>query len=239
MKVLIDERGRKHLVEGDELHTNKGVVELKDVKHGDIVETHLGHKFHVVDPRIIDIYEKMPRAGSFMLKKDIGRILAYTGLGDGDIIVDAGTGSAGLAIFLGNIVKPNGRVFTYERNEDAAKIAKKNIEDAGLGKYITVRVKDIKEGIDEVVDVITLDMHEAWEVVPSAKDALKIGGFIAVYNPYIEHARKVSASLKNVGFKQIKTVECIEREMEFRTQGTRPKTGVIGHTGYLTFARKL
>ncbi len=239
MKVLIDERGRKHLVEGDELHTNKGVVELKDVKHGDIVETHLGHKFHVVDPRIIDIYEKMPRAGSFMLKKDIGRILAYTGLGDGDIIVDAGTGSAGLAIFLGNIVKPNGMVFTYERNEDAAKIAKKNIEDAGLGKYITVGVKDIKEGIDEVADVITLDMHEAWDVVPSAKDALNIGGFIAVYNPYIEHARKVSATLKNVGFKQIKTVECIEREMEFRTQGTRPKTGVIGHTGYLTFARKL
>ncbi len=239
MKVLIDERGRKHLGEGDELHTNKGVVELKDVKHGDIVKTHLGHKFRVVDPRIIDLYEKMPRAGSFMLKKDIGLILAYTGLGDGDLVVDAGTGSAGLAVFLGNIVKPNGRVFTYEKNEDAAKIAKKNIEDAGLGEYVKVWVKDIKEGIDEEADVITLDMHEAWEVVPSTKDALKTGGFIAVYNPYIEHARKVSSTLKRAGFKQIKTVECIEREMEFRKQGTRPKTRMIGHTGYLTFARKL
>ncbi len=239
MKVLIDERGRKHLVEGDELHTNNGVVELKDVKHGDIVETHLGHKFRVVDPRIVDLYEKMPRAGSFMLKKDIGMILAYTGLGDGDIVVDAGTGSAGLAVFLGNIVKPNGRVFTYEKNEDAAKIAKKNIKDAGLGEYVKVWVKDIRDGIEEEADVITLDMHEAWEVVPSTKDALKMGGFIVVYNPYIEHALKVASALKRTGFKQIKTVECIEREMEFRTQGTRPKTRMIGHTGYLTFARKI
>lgn len=239
MKVLIDGRGRKYFTKGNELHTDKGVVDLKGIKHGDIVESHLGHKFHVVDPRIIDLYEKMPRAGSFMLKKDIGLILAYTGLGDGDTVIDAGTGSAGLAIFLGNIVKPNGRVYTYEENEEAAKIAKRNIEDAGLGEYVKVRVKDISEGIDEEADVITLDMEGAWEAVTCAKDALRTGGFMAVYNPYIEHAARVFSALKKAGFKEIKTVECMEREMEFRKQGTRPKTRMVGHTGYLTFARKL
>ncbi len=240
MKVLIDSRGRKHLTEGDELHTNKGVVDLKNVKPGDVVETHLGHKFCVVDPKIVDLYEKMPRAGSYMLKKDIGIILAYTGLGDGDVVIDAGTGSAGLALFLGNIVKPNGRVYSYEKNKEAAKIAEKNIKIAGLSEYVTVHSKDIREGIDEgEADLVTLDMDKAWEAVPFANDALKTGGFIAVYNPYIEHASKVYATLKNVGFKAIKTVECIEREIEFRPQGTRPKTRMVGHTGYLTFARKL
>ncbi|MFQ5974843.1 MAG: tRNA (adenine-N1)-methyltransferase [Candidatus Hydrothermarchaeales archaeon] len=239
MKVLIDKRGIKHVIEGDTLHTNKGVVDLKEVKHGDLVETHLGHEFRVVDPRIIDLYEKMPRAGSFMLKKDIGLILAYTGLGDGDVVVDSGTGSAGLVIFLGNIVKPNGKIYTYEKNEEAAKIAERNIENAGLGEYVKVRIKDISEGINEKADVITLDMEGAWKAVPCAKDALRIGGFMAVYNPYIEHATKVVLALRKAGFKEIKTVECIEREMEFRKQGVRPKTRMIGHTGYLTFARKL
>ena len=239
MKVLIDEKGRKYLVDGDEFHTNKGVVDLKDAKHGDIVKTHLGSKLHVLDTRILDIYEKMPRAGSFMLKKDIGLIIANTGLSTGDIVVDAGTGSAGLAIFMGNVVKPNGRVYSYEKNDDASRIAKKNIEIAGLSEIVEVQTKDIREGIAIEANVITLDMIEAWEVIPSAKGALKTGGFIAIYNPYIEHASKVVSALKKEGFKQIKTIECIEREIEFRKQGTRPKTRMIGHTGYLTFARKL
>lgn len=239
MKLLVDEKGKKYLTDGEELHTDKGVVSLKGKRHGEKAKSHLGHDFTVIDPRIVDLYEKMQRAGSLMLKKDIGPILAYTGLGDGDVVVDAGAGSGGLAIFLGNVVRPNGRVYTYEKNEEFARIAEKNIEDAGLKDIVVVKVKDIKEGMDEKADVITLDMEEAWEVIPHAKEALGVGGVIAVYNPYIEHAKRVALELKKHGFKLIKTIECIEREIEFRRQGTRPKTRMVGHTGYLTFGRKI
>lgn len=238
MKLLIDERGRKYLTNEEELHTNLGVVDIKGANVGDVVKSHLGHKFWILSPRVVDFYEKMPRAGSFILKKDMGLILAYTGVSNGDIVVDAGTGSAALAIFLANIVKPGGKVYTYEKREEFAEIARKNIKMAGLSDYIELRIKDIAEGVDEEADVITLDLHEPWKVVPAARKALKLGGYIAIYTPYIEQAKKVVKSLRGEGFKDIKTIETIEREIEFKKQGTRPKTSMVGHTGYLTFARK-
>jgi tRNA (adenine57-N1/adenine58-N1)-methyltransferase len=38
-------------------------------------------------------------------------------------------------------------------------------------------------------------------------------------------------------FSSVKAVECIEREMTRSKRGTRPSTRV-GHSGYLTIARK-
>ena len=40
-------------------------------------------------------------------------------------------------------------------------------------------------------------------------------------------------------FHKLNTIECILREMEVKVKGTRPKTRMTGHTGYLTFARLL
>lgn len=238
MKLLIDEKGRKHLVEGGKVHTDLGVVDV-DETESNAVKSHLGKTFYILNPRIVDIYEKMQRAGSFMLKKDIGLILAYTGVGSGDVVVDAGAGSGALAIFLANIVKPNGRVYTYEIRGNFAEIARKNIAKAGLQNFVEVKVKNIAEGIDEKADVITLDMAEPWKVSKHAHSALKNGGFIAVYSPYVESAKIAAESLREEGFKNIKTVEVIEREIEFRKQGTRPSTRGVGHTAYLTFARKI
>jgi tRNA (adenine57-N1/adenine58-N1)-methyltransferase len=239
MKVLIDEKGRKFLVEGRELHTDRGLVKIEPGKG--TATSHLDHKFVVLDPDILDIYEKMPRAGSFMLKKDIGLVLAYLGLGSGDIVVDAGTGSGGLALFMGNVIGNEGRVVTYEKNPEFAEVARKNIERAGLEGIIEVKVKDAFFGFDEAdssVKAVTLDMPQAWKIIDEAKRILTRGGRIAVYTPYIEHAKKVHINLVQAGFTEIKTIESLEREIEFKTQGTRPMTSRVGHSGYLTFARK-
>ena len=44
---------------------------------------------------------------------------------------------------------------------------------------------------------------------------------------------------KKLGFRDLTILETLEREMEIRPQGTRPKTRMVGHSGYLVFARKL
>ena len=44
---------------------------------------------------------------------------------------------------------------------------------------------------------------------------------------------------KKIGFRDLTILETLEREMEIRPQGTRPKTRMVGHSGYLVFARKL
>ncbi len=238
MKLLIDCKGRKYLVEGEEMHTNMGIVKFADTKNGK-VKSHLGHEFSVLEPRIVDLYEKMPRAGSIILKKDLGAILAYTGLGTGDVVVDAGVGTGAIAIYLANIVRPTGKVYTYEIREKHAEIAKKNIARADLEEFVEVKLMDIREGIEEKeVDVVTLDLPEPWSVAASAYSALKHGGFIAAYTPYVEQTRRATESFKDIGFRDLKVLELLERGLEIKEVGCRPKTRMLGHTAYLTFARK-
>jgi len=237
VKLLIDEKGRKYLADGEELHTKYGVVELAREKKG-IVTSHLGHRFIVLEAGVGDLYERLPRSGSLILRKDLGAIVANTNLGSGSVVVDAGTGSGMLAIFLGNLVRPDGRVHTYEKCEEFAALAEKNIAKAGLEKWVKVKVGDVKKGIDEKPDLVTLDLNEPWKAIPAAQKALKRGGFICAYTPYMEHARRFYEELEKHGFVDLKTVETIERELEFKEQGTRPKTTRVGHTGYLTFGRR-
>jgi len=45
-------------------------------------------------------------------------------------------------------------------------------------------------------------------------------------------------ALRSLPFVDIRTVEVIERELEVRETGTRPSFAPLGHTGYITTARK-
>ena len=63
--------------------------------------------------RMPEIFRKLSRGPQIVTLKDAGIIAAYTGLSPGDLVVDAGSGSGFLAIFMGNIVRPEGRVVSY------------------------------------------------------------------------------------------------------------------------------
>lgn len=194
--------------------------------------------------RITDYFQKrkiFKRGPQIITLKDCGMIAAFTGLGNGDIVVDCGAGSGFLSCFLGNIVKPTGKVISYEKREEFAKIANYNIKKAGLEEVVTVKIKNINEGIDEKeVDVITLDMPNPETVVPLAWKALKEGGYIVGYVPTIEQTKNFVFACEDNGFSEIKTIECIVRDILVRKdRGTRPDTKGLWHTGYISFARKI
>ena len=44
--------------------------------------------------------------------------------------------------------------------------------------------------------------------------------------------------MKKEGFLAIETIELILRRMRIEDGKSRPETQMVGHTGYLTFARK-
>lgn len=238
----MDERGKKYITRDEEFHTNFGFITKEDMQSGepgDILKTHLGHEFKVLKANINDYIDLMERKCSIILPKDIGIITAYTGMGAGDRVIDAGTGAGATALHFGNIVGNEGAVYSYEIREDFTEIARRNVEKFGLNN-IQIKNKDLNEGIDEEdIDIIFLDLPKPWDVVEQAKEALKTGGYIATYTPYIEQVQILHKVLKKFEFSDLNTVECILREIEVKAKGTRPKTRAVGHTGYLTFARNL
>jgi tRNA (adenine57-N1/adenine58-N1)-methyltransferase len=233
--------GREYFVvaRDDRLHTDLGTVELKrlaGMEWGSIVESHLGKPFTVLKPRAPDFFNHIRRTGAPMMPKDIGAIIARTGICPADVVLDAGTGSGVLAVYLGTIAK---KVISYEINEQFVDVARENVAHAGLSN-VEVRHGDILREIglvEGLFDVITLDMQGAAGVVEGAHEKLRAGGFIAAYSPFFEQATEVRKAVDSAGFQETSTIIVTEQELEVGKRGTRPSTRV-GHTGFITIARK-
>lgn len=243
MKMILDERGKKYILKpGEEFQSDLGIIKaeiLDNAQIGDEIKSHLDHTFKIVKPNINDFIDLMDRRCSILIQKDIGQVLARTGLGAGSRVVDAGTGAGAIALNFGNVVGEAGRVFTYEIREDFAEVARKNIDNFGITN-IEVKNKNIKDGIDEDdIDLIFLDLPKPYEIFEDVMETLNVGGWLAVYAPYIDQAETAYRVAKKLGFYDIEIIELLERGLEVRTQGVRPKTRMVGHSGYLLFARKL
>ena len=185
---------------------------------------------------LLNILKKLKRVPQIIMPKDASLILAYTGISPDSLIVDAGSGSGFLAIFLAYYCR-KGKVVTYEKRPDFAKVAKKNVKLTGL-KNIIVKEKDVLKGIEEKnVDLITLDMKGVEKVIKMSFDALEPGGWLVVYSPYIEQVISVRKEIEKLNFTEIKTVENIVREWRVGRH-TLPEVSGVMHTGWLTFARK-
>ena len=239
----MDERGKKYLLKEDrEFQTDLGIIKKEQMERatiGDTIITHLDKEFKVIKPTVNDFIDLMERRCSILIQKDIGTVLARTGLGAGDRVIDAGTGAGAIALNFGNVVGEKGQVYTYEIREDFAEVAKKNIDNFGI-KNIEVKNQNIKDGIDEEeIDLIFLDLPKPFEIFEDVKKALRLGGWLAVYAPYIDQAETAYRIAKKLGFRDLTILETLEREMEVRPQGTRPKTRMVGHSGYLVFGRNL
>ncbi len=233
--------GREYFVTvGDEkLHTDLGTVELQrleGMEWGSKVESHLGKPFTVLRPKAPDFFKHIRRTGAPMMPKDIGAVIAYTGICPADVVLDAGTGSGVLAIYLGTIAK---KVITYEINEQFVDVARKNVARAGLSN-VEVRHGDVLEELKNIggpVDVVTLDMQDAAEAAEGAYSILSPGGFLATYSPFFEQAAATRRAVERAGFPELNTILVGEQELEVGKRGTRPSTRV-GHTGFITIARK-
>ena len=227
----------------DKLHTHLGYLELGSVigkEYGSSVKTSLGERLWILKPTIVDLILKAERRTQIVYPKDLGMIAAMTGASPGSIVAEAGTGSGALTTFLANLVKPDGHVFSYEIRPEFVEIAKRNIERAGLRDFVTIKQADAKKGFDERnVDAVIIDVGDPWALVRVAWEALKGGGIIASVSPTMNQVEKLVSELVSTGFVGIESLELLSRNLEARTGMTRPSMRMIGHTAYLTFARKV
>ncbi len=248
--LILDER-RRWLLEvkpGGTFHTHRGIIDFDDIigrKFGTCVfskpyET-AGYKFFVLKPLPSDYILHMARKTQIIYPEDAGLILIYSGIGPGSMVIEAGSGSGALSCILGNYVRPNGHVYSYDIREKSLKRAKKNIARANLEDYVTIRFGNILE--DELnhknFDSVVLDMPQPWQAIEIVKKYLKLSSTIVSFSPTIEQVKKTTFALKENEFIEINTYELIKRRIQVKPNATRPETRMVGHSGYITFARKL
>lgn len=186
---------------------------------------------------VLDILAKIRRMPQVVLPKDAGLIVAYTGVSPGWSVLDSGTGSGFLAIFLANIVKP-GKVISYEKNKDYYKNIVEQIKKFGIENLEIINKNIIKAEIEGEFDLITLDMKGADNAIKKLNVNLKSGGFFAIYSPHIEQVKSVRSVFEKLNYKVI-TIQNILLEWKVDKKYTHPKPSGLIHTGFITVARKM
>lgn len=242
--VLIDEEEKKYLINTSyktDKYKGVGVVDPKifiGKEYGSEIE--LGNKkFYIFSPSIMDKLQSLKRKAQIILPKDSAQIILNCSIKPGSKVLESGIGSGALTIAIASMVAPDGKIISYDNRQDFINHAVKNIKTADLNSNVETKLKDVTKGIDEKnLDAIILDIPNPWDAVKHAYKALKPGGYLCCYSPLSTQVQKNVLEIKKHKFIEIKTFENIQREIVASEKGIRPSFNMLGHTGYLTFARK-
>lgn len=249
---LTDTKSRKHTIVlevGREFHTNHGSVKHDDligVSEGSVVVSSGNMSYLALRPLLLDFVLSMPRGAAVVYPKDAAAIVGLADIFPGAVVVEAGVGSGALTCSLLRAVGSNGYVYSFERREDFAKIARKNVKNF-FGETPTnwqVTLGDLQEKVTQLpessVDRIVLDMLAPWECIDSIAQVIRPGGVVIAY---VATTTQMSRFVENLRLDKRWTnpegQELIQRPWHLEGLAVRPNHRMQGHTGFLVTARKL
>ncbi|QLL25065.1 tRNA (adenine-N1)-methyltransferase [Actinobacteria bacterium IMCC26103] len=246
---LTDQKGKIYsitITPGKEWHTHKGWIihdDLIGLPEGSVVSTSAGLKFTAFIPLLTDYVLSMPRGATIVYPKDSAMIVGFADIFPGARVLEAGVGSGALTLSLLRAVGAAGHVHSVERREDFAENAKLNIENyfGGAPSNWSLDIGSVQEKtFDEDFDRVILDMLAPWECIEMAAKVLRPGG---VFMAYVATATQLSATaeaLKDDGhFTEPESFESMVRGWHHEGLAVRPQQRMIGHTGFLIFARRM
>jgi len=228
---------------GGQFQTHYGVVRYDDVAgqpYGARLQTHLGKDLWLLTPSTDDLVRHLRRESQIIYPKDLGYILIKLGVRPGATVVEAGTGSGALTLALAMTVGETGHVYSYDRRADMQHIAQANLAAAGLAGQVTWIQRDILDGFDaHNADALFLDLPNPWDYLEQARAALRGGGFFGSIVPTINQVEALTEALYRGPWFMVEIEELLLRGYKTIPQRIRPDEQMVGHTGYLLFARAL
>ncbi len=246
---LTDAKGKMHTITlqvNNEWHTHNGWLEHNGViglPEGSVVETTGGLKFLAFRPLLADYVLAMPRGATIVYPKDAAFILGFADVAPGLRVLEAGVGSGALTISLLRAVGPEGFVDSFEKRDEFAVIAKKNITNyfGDVPTNWSLTVGAVQEALhQQKYDRVILDMLAPWECVDMAADVLESGG---VFLAYVATTTQLSATAEAIkahgGFTEPESNESLIRGWHHEGLAVRPQHRMIGHTGFLIMTRRL
>ena len=228
---------------GARFETHRGILQHDDLigkPWGTQVFSHIGSPFFLLQPSLADLINELPRTTQILYPKDIGFILITMGIGPGQTVMEAGTGSGSMTTALSFAVGPQGRVISYEIKQDVQNLARKNLTRFGLEARVDFKLRDIGQGFDETeVDAFFLDVPNPYDYAAQVRAALKPGGYMCCLIPTFNQVEKTLMALRQNSFAFVEVCELLLRYYKPEPARIRPTDRMVAHTGFLVFARRI
>ena len=247
--TLADPKGRRHsilLAVGGQFHTAKGSVSHDDLisqPEGVVVTSTGGTPFLAMRPLLNEFTVKMPRGAAVIYPKDAAQILMSADIFPGARVLEAGAGSGALTCSLLRAIGQTGRLTSYERREDFAHLAQRNVESffGARPSNWELRIGDLLASLtNEPLDRVVLDMLAPWDCVAPLAEVLVPGGvFCAYVTTTTQLAQTVETLRAHTGFAEPEATESLIRAWHVEGLAVRPRHDMVGHTGFVITARRM
>lgn len=228
---------------GAKFETHRGILQHDNLigkPWGTQVFSHIGAPFFLLQPSLAALINELPRTTQILYPKDIGFILITMGIGPGQTVMEAGTGSGSMTTALAFAVGSQGRVISYEVKPDVQNLARKNLSRFALDSRVDFKLRDIEQGFDETdVDAFFLDVPNPYDYAGQIRTALKPGGYMCCLIPTFNQVEKTLLSLRQNSFAFVEVCELLLRYYKPEPTRIRPTDRMVAHTGFLVFARRI
>ncbi|MDO5699600.1 MAG: tRNA (adenine-N1)-methyltransferase [Dermatophilus congolensis] len=250
---LTDPKGRLHTITlqpGGQFFTHRGSLAHDDIigaPDGSTSTNTAGVEYLALRPLLSDYVMSMPRGAQVVYPKDSGQIVAMADIFPGARVVEAGVGSGALSMSLLRAVGDSGRLYSFERRDEFADIARGNVEAFFGGSHPawSVTIGDLAEALPATVeagtiDRVVLDMLAPWECLPAVAEALAPGGVLICYVATATQLSRVAEAMRDLGcYTEPQAWESLVRGWHLEGLAVRPEHRMHGHTGFLITTRRL
>jgi tRNA (adenine57-N1/adenine58-N1)-methyltransferase len=247
--LLQDRRGRTYLFrlqEGGSFNYHRGSIRHQAIVQagaGKQIATPQGESFTIHRPTLEDYLLNMPREATPTYPKDAATLCFLLDLAPGMTVLEAGSGSGGLTMYLARAVGPAGQVWSYEARTRHQERARRNVSEfEDWGNLIWVEADLAQAELEpNTFDGIALDMMEPWTVLRASTPALKPDRFLVCYLPNITQVITLLEYIKtqNLPYLLERTLEVLHREWEIRPPVAHPRFQQVGHTAFLVQLRRM
>ena len=237
------------ITKDQEFVTQNGVINFNDINSlPSIVKTNKNIEYQVYVPSFDEFILLMKRGPQIIYPKDMGTILIAGNINKYSKILEIGTGSGALTLFLSLLLSSHGELFSLDESRKNQLRAKKTIdrftssisfEDKLVNvNYINSKLSEFKfNEIESEIDTIITDVPEPWEFFQLNKINKNI--IWVSYLPSISQVEKTVNVLNENNFTNIKVTETLNREWIVNKKILRPKNEMVGHTGFVVSGRYL
>ncbi|EDV21616.1 uncharacterized protein TRIADDRAFT_59795 [Trichoplax adhaerens] len=156
------------------------------------------HQVLFYRPTLEDYILHMKRGPTVTYPKDAAAMVTMMDIGCGSKVLESGSGSGGLTLFLSRAVGNEGRIDSYEVRSGHLEIARKNVQ-AWKGSWNVNHLQTWPDNIyffhqdvikaltmpTDVFDAVALDLQDLSDVLPFVLKVLRIGRPVVAYLPNI------------------------------------------------------